>query len=256
MKFNKPLPIVAVLIAALGIQTSGYSQTYLLTEPLNGLGVSVYDTVYIGNLPIGGTVSDTVVINPSALTIEQSGTIYIPACNPTLSQTETESFTTTTLQNFPLPPIIVTNVVTGDLTVGMNFSGGSFSFDTGPQSLEWNGSTYTFGASTTVQLPLSFSYSLDTGGQTYSGTDQNVLFNFPLTLSEQVDTANYPTSIALNPAPYFASSGRNLQNATIASFTAEDGFQSDIVVNVPEPASWAVFGCTLLAIRLFRQRQP
>ena len=89
------------------------------------------------------TVSDTVTINPSAYTIEQAGSIYLPAADTSFSVNEYRNIVTSSVvDDFPSPPVTVftTNTLTGDLTVSMDFSGGTFSFDTGLQPLVWNGS--------------------------------------------------------------------------------------------------------------------
>jgi PEP-CTERM motif len=252
MKYNK---IIGTCVVVLGIQLCGYSQTYTLQQTISPIGPGFYDS---GN-PIGGidwgsgALSDTVVINPTAYTIEESGSIYLAPMENSLSVTETQSITSV-IQDFPNPPMTVTTPVTGNWTITMSLSGGAYSFDTGVQPLSWNGSEYTFNGDTTVQIPISISYSLVTGGQTYSGTGINADLNFPLALNDELDVANYPGSISLNPNSSFYNLPY-ISGPTVTSFTASDGFRTDLVASVPEPTTWALLGTALLTAKFMKRRQ-
>jgi hypothetical protein len=140
----------------------------------------------------------------------------------------------------------------------MDFSGGTFSFGTGVQSLTWNGSSYTYNGDTSIEVPVSISYSLVTGGQTFSGTDENLDLYYYLSLGDQLSTANYPESISTSPSSTWFYQYSAVTETTMASFTATDGFQGDLLAtttSVPEPSSWAILGCALVAIKLIKQRQ-
>jgi hypothetical protein len=243
--------ITASFLVSFGVQLSVYSQTYTLSESVDNLEPAVFaNSQNIGSLSWGsGTLSDTVVINPSAYTIDQSGSIYLPAEVSSVSLMETQSVTYTVQNPFPNPPTTVTSDIIGNLTVTVDFSGGNFSFDSGTQSLQWNGSSYSFGGGTAITLPISISYSLVTGGQTYSGMDNNVDTTYFLTLGDELDTTEYPVSISISPDAVLTPAGIGYRT-TIANFTASNGFQADIVATVPEPGTTAIFALGLVGLAL------
>lgn len=248
--------LIAGTIFALCIQNSGHAQSYNLSESVDNFGPQIFaNSQNIGSSSWGtGNVSDTVVINPSAYTIEQSGSIYLPAAVSSISLPESQLVISTVQNLFPNPPSTVTNDVAANLTVTLDFSGGNFSFDTGAQQLEWNGSSYSFNGNTGFTVPVSISYSLVTGGQTYSGMVGNLDFTYFLTLGGQLDTTDYPGSISISPSPLLTAA--TIGNVvTIANFTAANGFDSSIVATVPEPASWAILGCALAAIKFVHKRK-
>jgi hypothetical protein len=240
---------LALLITAKNARTQTYVMPGQLTSPF-GPGI-VLHSHFVGGFSWGsGTISDTVVINPTAYTIEQSGSISLSAASESFQAMDTQMVITD--PGFPLPP--TTNLVAGTLTMNFDFAGGTFKFDTGTRPLTWNGSSYTFNSETSVDLPMSISYSLVTGGQTYSGTDGSVDLNFPLTLGNQLDIGNYPTSISVSPSFSWVDQW-DYSIATVANITAADGFQADILATVPEPSSLAVLGCGLVAFTLIKRRK-
>lgn len=291
MKLYKTSTFVAALIAGLALQLTGNAQIYTLTQQtVDNLAVPVVDTdspVSGWHLGLQATVSDTVVIDPSAYTIQEYGTISFTgigfsatetrsSATPTADVTYTTNITTTTTTTyttnypgFPAPPVITANVITnttttitpnyflsGNLNVGMTIST-NVSFNTGVQSLSWNGSKYSFNSEElNLQLAADFSYSLVTGGQTYSGTQENFQLPVSLALGNTLDISGYPQSIGLMPISVntaYQITPYPLSN-TIGSVTAANGFQSNIQV-VPEPTTPALLGIGLFTLTLLRWRQ-
>jgi hypothetical protein len=260
MKIEKSAKITAAFIAVLCAQTCVYSQTYNLEETLPAFGPNILDEGYAPlDLNWGaGTVSDTVVINPTALTIQQSGTISIPAAIPNLSFVESKTvITSSNINNFPNPPTTVyfTNSITGNLTVSLNESGTTVAFNTGPEALTWNGSAYTYNEER-IELspPVEISYSLETGGQTYSGS-QDLNSPYFVTLGNQIDLSEYPGAIALAPGPNGnAIEGEYPGIVTLADFTAADGLQTDIVEVVPESSSAVILAAGFGIFCVLRKR--
>ena len=284
MKLKKTSQFVAALIAGFALQLTGNAQIYTLTQDVvNNRAVPVDDVNYgyisLGFLGLQATLSDTVVIDPTAYTIQEYGTISFTGIG--ISATETRSSATPTAEvtyntnisttttttyttnypGFPAPPVITANVITnttttvtpnyfvsGNWNVGMTIST-NVSFDTGVQSLIWNGSKYSFNSTElNLQLAADFSYSLVTGGQTYSGTQENVPLYVSLALGNTLDISNYPQSVGLMPISMNTQYQTYPQN-TIGSVTAANGFQSDIQV-VPEPTTPALLGIGLFALTL------
>jgi hypothetical protein len=256
MKIKTSPKITAACALLLVTQLAGYSQTYVLPgQSLPPFGPAILlSGSLVGSLSWGSaTLSDTVAINPSAYTIEQSGSISLAAATSTFSVTQTQQVISV-VQDFPNPQMTVTNSVPGTLTMSMNFAGGTFSFDTGAQTLTWNGSLYTYNGQTPVQIPVDISYSLVTGGQTYAGTYDDVGLFYDLTLSDQLGVGNYPNSISLSPSPsWFALP--NYSSRTIADFTAADGFQANIISTAPEPSAMALLACGLLALTFLKRQK-
>jgi hypothetical protein len=198
-----------------------------------------------------------VVINPTALTIQQSGTISIPASIPSLSLAESETvITSSNINNFPNPPttIYFTNTITGNLTVSLSESGTTVAFNTGPEALTWNGNAYTYSGDVQLSIPVEISYSLQTGGETYNGS-QDLNSPFFVTLGSQIDLSEYPSSIALDPDPTGNSiESENPPIVTVADFTAANGIQTDIVEVVPEPCSAAILAGGFGILCVLRKR--
>src|SRR5215472_1114838 len=105
MKLNNITKLVGTIVITIAAQLSGHAQTYNVQQNINPGGPGLYDS---GNLLGGtdwgaGTVSNTVVINPSGYTIDVSGSIYLAPFQQTLSVTETQSVISV-IQDFPNPP--------------------------------------------------------------------------------------------------------------------------------------------------------
>ena len=242
MKHIKSLTTTGLFILGFGLPMAAHCQTYQLSRTISDIGFSFTD---LGN-PIGSatipgvTFNETVIVNPGAATIEQIGSFSLPPAAFSLTNTETRSIPPI----FPNPP----QTLTGILTLNVAFGGGDVSFDTGAQPITYNGQNYSVIASAFQALPVELSYSLVTGGQTYTGSFDPNLF-FGLNLSSQLDTANFPNSIGLSDNPDFGPG-----KVTVADFTAANGFQANIML-VPEPSVMALGGICAIGLLVFRRRK-
>ncbi len=196
---------VCLLIVGLGVPMSGDCQVYTLSTPISGyLTMSARDKHT--NSPAGsaGTfyltfsnLTETVYLDPVAETIRQVGVIAATATGTNFSIQETQTIP----PQFPLPP---SNVI-GTITVSLAHTGGALlQFDTGTRPMTWNTSYggYTFdGKVVTTWGDFVGSYSLTTGGQTFSGS-----FTYSLSLGSTwpaitfttLRTAGYPDSFTLS----------------------------------------------------------
>jgi hypothetical protein len=235
MKITKALNITVFSLLCFAIPVAGHCQIYTLSTPISGyMTMSVQDL----NGPSGSSggfqlnfnsLSETIYLDPVGETLRQVGTISFTPSATNLQFQETQ----TVPGQFPNPP---TNV-SGTLTVNLAPSGGNvLSFDTGPQAVTWNPSisAYTVDATLWAQgLPMSGSYSLVTGGQTFTGSfsytlhwwsnGQSVFFAYTFTT---FSVTNYPSSIQLSglgDPPYypaiFSSPG------IVADVKAANGFE-------------------------------
>jgi hypothetical protein len=185
--------------------------TYQLSTPVSGslsMGIwDVYDPVREGGQQQGvsagvglnfETLTETVYLDSAAGTIRQVGFISVApsATNIVLSINETQQIP----NHFPTPP----QTVSGQLSVTLNLVASGIYFDTGPQPMTWDpvNQVYAFGADLTNSIPFAGSYSLATGGQTYTGTFSYVvqtpagwLHSFAFS---QASAANYPASLLLS----------------------------------------------------------
>jgi hypothetical protein len=113
-------------------------------------------------LPIDlGTLNETVYLDPVNLTVRQVGSFLSPG-NSTGVLNETH--------------VVGGQNVSATLTLSQGLAGGALSFDTSPLPIVWNASnqTYTYFNSgfwpELYNFPVSGTYSLDTGGEIYTGT--------------------------------------------------------------------------------------
>jgi hypothetical protein len=218
--------------AVLTVTTGGF-QVFQFSEPISGsFAMSVKDLNGTSNA--SGTVSlsfnnlfETIYLDPTNDTLRQVGTISYTPSDTNLSFEDTQTNIITTTNAFPNPPTYTTNVYSGNAAVNLAPSGDVLSFDTSLQRLTWNPelSVYTLNAGLSA-FPIIGSYSLITGGQTYSGT-----FSFTLTPDdaytfETVAAINYPSSIQLSDlgedGSAFSSPG------IIAEAAASNGFAMEL----------------------------
>jgi hypothetical protein len=191
--------LLGIFVILMVFTMSGRSQlqTFQLTVPLSGyLTMSAQDLD--GQAGSSGafqlnfnTLSETVYVDSDSNTIRQVGTIsYTPSATNIQFQDNQE----------------ISNAdVTGNVTVNLSPSGGNLSFDTGTQSLDWDASlsAYTDEANCWIPsgIPMSGSYSLVTGGKTYTGSFSYTLYYAPVTITaytfSRVALPDYPSSVEL-----------------------------------------------------------
>ena len=243
MKLNKTLSLVILSV----LPAVAHGQSYTETAPITfETGINALGSTEV--ISTTGTLTETVTINPTADTIEQAGTISIGAANwSTFNASQTQ--TITIAEPFPNPPQIVQ--VPGSLTIGGTSSAQTVSFDSGAEPFTYSGAnSWTFPASRiSIDLALGLAYSLTTGGQTYTGEWSSGLDSL-IQLPYQLNTANYPASISLNPTPELAGIPGAGQ---VADFTAADGFVTDISL-VPEPNTFALLGVVVTAFGVLRRK--
>jgi hypothetical protein len=244
---NAVIKTVSILsLTVVGISTAT-AQVYQFSEINPSFSVMVGSDNTAGLLTMSNSsISSTLTINQAASTIENAGFVTIAGSTTTLSYEQSQ----TLKPMFPNPP----QTITGDATVTFSLSGGTFAFDTGAQPLSYQGgSIWGFGGSVGVDVPIDISYSLMTGGQTYSGSLETYVAAI-LNPGSMIDVANYPGSILLlqNGGPLISSGGP--QGIPFVSLTAADGFLFGAGV-APEPSSLVLLVVGGLCVAwLFRRR--
>jgi hypothetical protein len=202
MKTTKTLFGILGITMAFAMTGSSQIQIYQFSESITGsLTMSVQDVD--SNAPSGSagsfllnfnTLSETIYLDPEGETLRQVGTISVTPSAPNIQFEETQTISGPP-PVFPNPPPPPTNVL-GSVTVNLALSGGNLlSFDTGIQPITWNGSAYTVESGlTSAAFPVSGSYSLVTGGQTYTG-------EFSYTLSYCYNAASTFSTISISGYP-------------------------------------------------------
>jgi hypothetical protein len=241
MKLNKMLSIVVLF----GLPFIAHSQSYMESLPvtfyanLQALGSS---ELYA----IPGTLNETVTIDSTAQTIEQSGSVSFPMTawgSFRAAQTQTIQIPA----QFPNPP--TTQQVAGTTIIGITSSAATVSFDTGAKPLTYfAGNVWRISSSTEpLGLPVDVSYSLTTGGQTYTGDWQGQIDD-SLSLPTELGTENYPTSIDLSPDPEV---GMSVDQGLFA-LTPPNGFVETISIT-PEPNTLALLAVGLSSFGIMRR---
>lgn len=237
MKTAKPLRIAVLSLAIFAIPLTGHCQTYTLSTPISGsMTMGMQDATgpagSYGNINLNFTkLTETIYLDPVAQTIRQIGMIsYIPTAS-NISFQETQQVPGI----FPNPP---TNAV-GNVTVTLAPAGGVLQFDTGAQPVTWSGPVggYTFDGSMRNLGTVNGSYSLRTGGQTYSGdfSYQLPVYSIAGLTFSVLSTTGYPNSLALSglgtqwgfTANYVPTPG------TVVDMTANNGFHMMLDVGAP-----------------------
>ena len=157
-----------LLAVILTITATGRSQIYTLTTPVTGsaeLSLSYSQPpgplVRIFDRADFGTLTETIYFDPLNLTVRQIGSVSVTY----LVQTNTRT----------LSQVIGGQTVTGQLITGQALTGGAVSFDTGVVPLVWDDQIHAFRKAINGHpplignIPVSGSFSLNTGGQTYAG---------------------------------------------------------------------------------------
>jgi hypothetical protein len=238
-------------IVVLAMNAFSQIQVYELSAPLNGAmsmtaqDVNAPTTSSSSGFFSGGfelefnSLSETIYLDPVGGTLRQVGTIlYIPTA------------TNIQFEDIQIVPGESTNPpteVSGIVTVTLAPSGGSLSFDTGPQPVTWDPAegVYTLdGYIWTSGLPMSGSYSLVTGGQTLTGTFSYILaapwYGVPPYMFSTLTFTDYPSTIQLGGLADF--NFMILQQPDIvAEVAATNGFIMKLdpgIVTMPHTGGW------------------
>lgn len=265
MKITQNLKVTGATIVGMAVTLGGNSQTYHISEPFAcslpiaaGAGTP---NINSGTFFLQGTINETVTIDPSGLTIRDAGTISFLNGSGSASQNRTVLTTNVTIiaAHFPDPPqtiiTVMSNNYAASLTVNYTPNVSPFAFDTGVQSLVWDGQHYTFGGfNAVIDVPtaIDYLYALS-GGPNYTGSLATDFFVHLNDSSKWVGTGNYPTSITLNPVPSDFVTGPE-PFLDLANFTDANGFNEHIVVT-PEPSTLAIGGLAMVAGLIYRKRK-
>ncbi|HZV34413.1 MAG TPA: PEP-CTERM sorting domain-containing protein [Verrucomicrobiae bacterium] len=282
MRLAKTIHIIALCIAASALPRAARAnmEVYQLTTPISGSlqgAISDYgNSIGPGNYPevdlnwSFNTLTETIYLDPVNLTVEQAGSVSLQLpTNPAGHIDEDQN--------------IHGNHVHGSLSLSQSVSGGSVSFDTGSQPIVWNPSSQSYvlnqalgGSAAIGNIPITGSYTLTTGGQTYNGS-----FNY--TLTPQNDGAVPTTFSSFSPVPdqsMLALNGLSGQNSyystghsPFAQINAPNGFAmslgagsgdyldsfdwsvgSAMATIVPEPSTLTLLGFGLASLACLAKR--
>ena len=157
-----------------------------------------------------GPLNGTLIYDPVTNTLELLGNVGISGWNGSGFFSDNQT----------INGVLVPATVSVNYTVG-NVDEGIFAFDTGAVPLNPAGPTSSFD----VPLPVSGSYSLVTGGETYSGT-----YSYTLNIST---TVHYSV-INSNSVDFSMDTvGGDLLVVPLAQITADNGVQVDLTAEDP-----------------------
>lgn len=211
VNLRKKLPVIMMVCALFGAHpgTLFAQSSFYFSAPLNGYQEIPF-TDEAGNAPgdIGpgnqndanfGTVNGTVLYNPSASTVEMQG-------NVALNYSSSLTFSDPHSNNGNNTPASVSI----NYTVG-NVNNGVLSFDTGPVNV---------GDGMSVPIPVSGTYALTTGGQTYNGAFSYTLM---LNTSFQIQSVN-ESSMTFTMDDLLSHGGGHMRNP-LADVNAANGVE-------------------------------
>jgi hypothetical protein len=219
---------VVLALSIIGISTAK-AQIYQFSAVDPQFIVNVGSDAVTGQLTMPNCAfTDTVTINEGNGTIEDAGSVSIPSTSLTLTYQQSQTLKAV----FPNPP----QTIIGDATVSFSLTGGVFAFDTGVQPLIYEGgSLWGFSGNTSLQIPTEISYSLTTGGQTYSGSLASYV-NAVFHPGSTIDVTGYPGSIELIPDNGPLISNQGPAGVPAVQLIAANGFQFTAGV-APDPSS-------------------
>jgi hypothetical protein len=256
---------------ALGFRGTAHAQKYFVSTPVNGyVQLAVEDAAGSGSACGSGNagfgiLNDTVYLNLNADTIREVGSVSLGGGG-----------------NFTFDDGRIVNgsnglqFVAANVTLSLSVPN-ALSFDTGVQPLVWVPAiqSYVFTAPL-GSVPVTGTYSVVTGGQTYNGALNYNLYTGMLLLFQQVSTSGYPAFVTLA-----GFNGGELQHPgpQLVYFTALDGLNFELQAGeqdgtysygwnlnpmeiqadlIPEPSTVALVAlgtCTLTALHRRRRRR-
>lgn len=248
----KSFQLALLILLTLAMAEKGFGQTYQFSIPISG-GMSLGVNNSGGNSGPGnaniavnfGTLTETIVYDPVNLTLRQVG--YITVINPDLTNTWTVSWQTG-----------YTNFIYGSVTVQQHLVGSFIAFDSGTIAYRGDTNSQYFSVlrdDPDAPIQISGSYSLVTGGQTYTGDFSPTLsfggflyFNdFTYAPYYNISTNNDLTSITLSGGNLGYSYTWDKYSANTGVITASDGLsinlysgidsESDQNFSITSPAS-------------------
>jgi PEP-CTERM motif len=277
MKIAKSLSITILSLLGLALPMTGESQVYTLSTPISGgMSLSMSDAGYSGSIGLTfNTLTETIYLDPVAQTIRQVGFVSVSPSAPNIVFNESRQVP----GQFPNPP----QQVSATVTVNLGLTGGGLSFDTGARPVTWNNTVQAYTVDSTIgNIPVSGSYSLLTGGQTYTGSFNYYLYNYLgwAGTYSQLSTIQYPNSISLSSmvisggmfceavsssdvADVTAANGLDMQLSPGSYmwglvYAESFGWSSDPVtatLAVPEPSLFPILGLGLCGMIFLRRRQ-
>ncbi|GEM_PF-5536807 len=236
-----------------GFSLFGNAQEYSFSDATSGFGeINMTDrTPQVDNTthPYGGTVvqfdtfSDTLYFDPIGSTLRQVGTVSLQPYTTSFSFHENQAN-----GGNPIP---------GDVSITLQIASNALSFDTGATPISWDPDNHVFDVphGITLQGTVNASYSVVTGGQTYTG-DFSYDVHYKMAGFTQLDTNGSPASIELS---HFLN-GNSEFGQQIIEVPLTNGFDMDLHVGgggdgtsewdwssptedafvVPEPGSLAI----------------
>ncbi|MFO1477619.1 MAG: hypothetical protein U1F98_13330 [Verrucomicrobiota bacterium] len=246
MKTSLHLNITLLGLLGVALPSISSGQTYQVVNSFSGSIFSGVDsgpvvTAFDRNPQFGisGIINGSVIIDPVASTIRETGTITIPMTSQALLyDTQIVGHLT---PGFPNPPKDIT--ASGQLAFDLSLSQGTFNFDTGVQPLSWTDARgWGFNGNVSISTVASLSYVLSTGGVNYSGDLPEAIAVMQVNLGSEINTANYPTSIVQSWSGVtggFAYPQELNEPHTLVDVTAPNGFRLNVLF-VPEPSCAAI----------------
>lgn len=279
MNYAKTIPTTGLLMAVIAIPrvVRADVEVYQVTTPIAGSlqgAISDYgNSIGPGNYPEVdlnwnfSTLNETIYLDPANLTVEQVGTVSLQGpTNPGGHINENQT--------------IHGHGIMGSLSISQVMS---FAFNTGPQPIIWNASSQSYvlnqalgGNAIIGNIPVSGTYALTTGGQTYNGS-----FNY--TLAPDSDGPLPTTFSSFSPildSSMLRLDGLSGQNSYLsggrsafAQINADNGYSMSLGIGAgdyldsfdwssgavtasqaPEPSTLALIGLGLAGLLSLRRR--
>jgi hypothetical protein len=198
-------------------------------------------------------ITATTTINDAGTLLREQGSVEGLSYSHQASGLQHQWIVGSTPNPFPNPPTQIYDTVT--VTYNLSVVVPDFNFDTGDLPMTWIPGENKYSVTLTDALQVTanahFTYTLTTGGQTYTG-DQT--FSIPYVFrdaSRLINTNNFPTSLSLQPALVLVP---DLPDGilTLSTGSTPNGLTYAFVV-IPEPSS-AVLGALSLLLLMRRRR--